>query len=138
MTRAGWPDLPVLLAEIADVVGIDAALRIAEIKGGQAVSVPSRLRPDHWLVRAIGQDKAEALSDHFCSGRSRAQLDIPLGPTGSYLADRRRRAAAVARALADGATASEAARSAGITRRSVQRQKAQRQQARDRDQGNLF
>ena len=138
MTRAGWPDLPALLAEIAEVAGIDAALAIAEAKGGQAVTIPSRLRPDHWLITAIGRERAEQLSDHFCSGRSRAQLDIPLGPTGSYFADRRRRAVAVAQALAAGATASEAARRAGITRRSVHRQKAQKQRQRDRDQGSLF
>ena len=124
MTRAGWPELPALLAEIADVVGIEGALAIAEAKGGQAVSIPSRLRPDHWLIAAVGLDRAELLSEHFCSGRMRAQLDIPLGPTGSYLGDRRRRARAVAQALEEGATASEAARRAGITRRSVHRQKA--------------
>ncbi len=95
MTRPGWPDLPALLAEIAEVVGIEAALSIAEAKGGQAASIPSRLRDDHWLVKAIGRERAETLSEHFCSGRSRAQLDIPLGPTGSYLGDRRRRAAVV-------------------------------------------
>lgn len=138
MTRAGWPDLPALLAEIAEVVGIEAALSIAEVKGGQAASIPSRLRDDHWLVKAIGRERAETLSEHFCSGRSRAQLDIPLGPTGSYLGDRRRRAAVVRQALAEGATANEAARRAGITRRSVHRQKAERQRQLDEDQGKLF
>lgn len=138
MSRAGWPDLPALLAEIADVAGIEAALAIAEAKGGQSASIPSRLRDDHWLVKAVGRERAEQLSEHFCSGRSRAQLDIPLGPSGSYLGERRRRAAAVRQALAEGATANEAARRAGITRRSVQRQKAESQRALDARQGKLF
>lgn len=135
MTRSGWPDLPQLLAEIADVVGIDAALAIAEAKGGQAVSIPSRMADDHWLVRAIGRDKALALSHHFGSGVRRVQLEVPLGPSGSYLADRRRRARLVREALAEGTTANEAARRAGITRRSVHRQKAR---GSDGGQGTLL
>ncbi len=136
MSSAGWPDLPPLLAEIAEVVGIDAALAIAEAKGGQRVTIPGRLSNGHWLVKAIGRDKAEQISAHFVAGSGgRLGLDIPLGPTGSYLAERRRRHRLVTQALADGATTNQAAQRAGITRRSVFRQKTHRHH---KGQGSLF
>lgn len=138
MTREGWPDLPPLLAEFADAIGIEGALAIAEAKGGQLVSISSRMSDDHWLVRLIGREKADHLAKTVLAGR-RMQFDIPRGPTGSYKAQQRRRAQIVAEALAAGATASEAARQAGIARRSVQRQKAGgRRGAGGGPQGSLF
>lgn len=121
MTRASWPDLPPLLAEIAEVAGLDAALAIAEAKGGQEVFIVSRLRPDNWLVQAVGAERAERISAHFCSGRYRQKLAIPFGPKGSYLAERRRTARAMADALSSGASANEMARAAGVTNRSARR-----------------
>lgn len=121
MTRASWPELPALLAEIAEVAGIEAALAVAEAKGGQEVFVVSRLRPDNWLVKAVGQQKAQAISDHFCSGRYRQKLDIPFGPKGSYLAERRRVARALADAQSAGASANQMAKAAGVTNRSARR-----------------
>ncbi|MGO4735959.1 helix-turn-helix domain-containing protein [Bosea sp. 2KB_26] len=136
MTRPGWPDLPPLLAEIAGVAGIEAALAIASAKGGQEVFVVARLRPENWLVQAVGIGKAQALSDHFCSGRSRQKLVIPLGPAGSYLAERRRRARSMAEAAARGASANEIASAAGVTTRTVRRFRASQRD--DGEQGNLF
>lgn len=121
MTRASWPDLPPLLAEIAEVAGLDAALAIAEAKGGQEVFVVSRLRPDNWLVQAVGMEKAGRISTHFCSGRYRQKLAIPFGPKGSYLAERRRTARAMGEALSLGATANQMAKAAGVTNRSARR-----------------
>lgn len=128
MTRASWPDLPPLLAEIAEAAGIDAALAIAEAKGGQEVFIVSRLRPDNWLVVAVGREKAECISAHFCSGRYRQKLNIPFGPKGSYLAERRRRARALTEALSDGATANEMAKAAGVTNRSARRFRTKQRQ----------
>ena len=128
MSRESWSDLPPLLAEIAEVAGIDAALAIAEAKGGQEVFIVSRLRPDNWLVAAVGQEKAERISTHFCSGRYRQKLSIPFGPKGSYLAERRRRARALSEALSDGATANEMAKVAGVTNRSARRFRTKQRQ----------
>jgi len=121
MTRLGWPDLPALLAEIAGVAGIDAALAIAEAKGGQEVFVVARLKPENWLVRAVGLQRAQLLSDHFCSGRSRQKLTIPLGPAGSYNALRQRTAKALGDAASRGASANEMAAAAGVTERTARR-----------------
>lgn len=128
MTRPSWPELPALLAEIAEVAGLEAALAIAEAKGGQQVFVVSRLRPDNWLVKAVGRAKAEAISEHFCSGRYRQKLDIPFGPKGSYLAERRRIARALAEAQSQGASANEMAQAAGVTNRSARRFRAKQRQ----------
>lgn len=128
MTRASWPDLPPLLAEIAEVAGLDAALAIAEAKGGQDVFIVARLRLDNWLAVAVGMEKAERISFHFCSGRSRQKLSIPFGPKGSYLAERRRSARALAEALSSGATANEMAKAAGVTNRSARRFRTKQRQ----------
>lgn len=135
MSRASWPDLPPLLAEIAEVAGIDAALAIAEAKGGQAVIIPTRLRDDHWLVQLVGMEKAEKLCAHFTSGYRRQKLSIPLGPAGSFLQERRRRARVMADAQAGGASANQIAVKAGITERSVRRFRARQ---RDSRQGKLL
>ncbi|TCR70504.1 helix-turn-helix domain-containing protein [Bosea sp. BK604] len=121
MTRLGWPELPALLAEIAEVAGIDAALAIAEAKGGQEVFVVARLTPDNWLVQTVGAGKAQLLSDHFCSGRSRQKLTIPLGPAGSFNAWRQRTARALAEAASRGASANQMAAAAGVTERTARR-----------------
>jgi len=131
MTRPGWPDLPLLLLEIAEVAGISAALAIAEAKGGQEVFIAARLKPDNWLVRAVGMEKARLISDHFCSGRARLKVTVPLGPTGSYLAERRRRAQAMTAAVAAGASANEIARAAGVTNRTARRFRAKHDSSQD-------
>ena len=126
MTRAGWPALPPLLAEIADVAGIEAALAIAEAKGGQEAFIVARLRPDNWLIRAVGAEKARLISDHFCSGRARQKLTIPFGPVGSYHALRQRTAKALEDAASRGESANQMAAKAGVTTRTVHRFRSRR------------
>ncbi|MGO4286871.1 helix-turn-helix domain-containing protein [Bosea sp. TAB14] len=126
MTRASWPELPPLLAEIAEVAGIDAALAIAEAKGGQQVFVVAHLRPDNWLIGAVGIEKARLISDHFCSGRLRQKLTIPLGPVGSYQALRRRTNRALEEAASRGESANQMAATAGVTTRTVHRFRSRR------------
>jgi hypothetical protein len=130
--------LPALLAEIAEVAGIDAALAIAQARGGITARFASRLGPENWLVQAVGMEKAQLLSDHFTSGRGRIEFDIPLGPTGSYKRDMLARAEAMRKALASGQKTTQTARHLGITRRSVQRFKARCTAVKDPDQSDLF
>lgn len=129
--------LPALLAEIAEVAGLEAALAIAAAKGGIPARFCSRLGPENWLVTAIGREKAELLSEHFTSKRGRIEFDIPLGPTGSYKQQQQARAAAMQRAIENGQRTTHTARGIGITRRSVQRFKA-RLAEKDPDQDELF
>lgn len=128
--------LPGILAEIAEIAGLDAALKVAEAKGGTVARVPSRVRAENWLVKAVGMEKAQAIAAHFTSGRG-IDLLIPLGPTGSYKRDMARRAEAYHRALASGANTQQTARLVGVTRRSVERFKG-RLKTSDDNQGDLF
>jgi len=70
--------LPTVLAEIADAAGIDAAIDLARAYGGQTVYVPSRPKPDHWLVDTVGREAAEKICDHYRVRDSGARLLIPL------------------------------------------------------------
>lgn len=126
MNRAAWPDLPELLCEIAEIAGIDAALAIADAKGGQQVFIVAHLRPDNWLIAAVGLAKAKLISDHFCSGRLRQKLTIPLGPAGSYQALRRRTNRALEEAASRGESANQMAANAGVTTRTVHRFRSRR------------
>jgi hypothetical protein len=52
MVDAG--DLPPRLAELAQVIGLPATLRLVEARGGTRIYVPEQATPDHWLVPLIG------------------------------------------------------------------------------------
>ena len=54
--------LPQLLQEVADCLGIEAALTLAKKLGGQRVRVPKSPGPSSPLVRAIGMEIATALA----------------------------------------------------------------------------
>lgn len=128
--------LPGILGEIADVAGLDAALAVAQTKGGTVARIAAKLSDENWLVKAVGIENAQRISAHFTAGRG-IDLLIPLGPTGSFKRDQARRAEAYTRALASGRNVQETARIVGVTRRSVERFRA-RPRDDDPDQGNLF
>ncbi|PZA12447.1 hypothetical protein DNX69_10750 [Rhodopseudomonas palustris] len=134
--------LPDLLATIAEVAGLDAALQIADAYGGTRKQVPAHL-PDgsHWLTDCVGRQAAEKICDHFRQGTAGggfggAYLTIPLGPAGAVAAARRR----MAKALADGKSASEAARIAGMTERTAYRARSRARKGGgwDDNQSELF
>lgn len=129
--------LPGLLAEIAEIAGLEAALKVAEAKGGNVARFASRLTPENWLVKAVGMEVAQKISAEITSGRG-IDLLVPLGPTGSYKRDMQRRAGAYHQALANGAKISQIARQVGVTRRSVERFRAKLRDADNDDQGSLF
>lgn len=120
--------LPPLLAEIAGVVGLDAALRLAEKKGGGRITVPARAPDGHWLVELLGREAADKLCDHYREvgpegvGRGR-NLDLPVGPAGTLVAAQRDARRRVLAAIEGGMSAEEAARQAGVTRRTAYRAK---------------
>jgi len=63
-------DLPPALREIADAVGLEAALRLIECWGGVRIYLPGpdRLTDDHILARGLGRPAAEQLCRHFGAG----------------------------------------------------------------------
>lgn len=135
--RHSW--LPELLAEIAEAAGLDAALKLAEAFGGVRKRFPAQVPSGrHWLTDCVGRKAAELICDHFRQGSASGGFRgvyvlIPRGPTGAVANARRR----MNQALADGKSASEAARIAGMTERTAYRARAKSRRQDDK-QGNLF
>lgn len=127
--------LPGLLAEIEEIAGLAAALKVADVKGGGRAYIPARLKADHWLVVALGWETAELIAHHFTSGRGSVELDIPLGPAGTVAKAR----ANIARMIDRGGVSSdEIARATGMSRRTVLRKKAKIRRDEDDKQADLF
>ncbi len=57
--------LPPQLADIAGVIGLEAALRIAKLKGGARCYIPARAGEDHWLTSIVGRETANRLCAHY-------------------------------------------------------------------------
>jgi hypothetical protein len=135
--------LPALLQEIADAVeaatgdrkaALAAALTLAEVRGGTRVYIPVRPGPDHWLVQAVGPAAAAAIASHFATDKG-AELELPVGPSGSFVSERRRRARLYAESASGNLSADAAAQRAGVTRRMVQYARAKMRQAKGQQRG---
>lgn len=74
-----FEEFPPLLAEIADVIGVDAALRLSEVKGGRGVYIPAHAAPDHWLSKLIRHDLTNALCEYFRVGNGSDQRGFTQG-----------------------------------------------------------
>jgi hypothetical protein len=68
-------DLPPRAAELAEVIGLAATLRLVEGWGGlrQYVPAPAHLHADHPLVRQLGREAARRLAEHY----AREKIDVP-------------------------------------------------------------
>lgn len=111
--------LPPILQEIAEVISLDAAIKLAEAKGGQRIAIPTKLRDDHWLIDVLGSDDAIALCGYFANG-TRVHMDVPFGPTS----DAARREAMIAKLIKEGKSANEIAQACRFTRRTAFAKKA--------------
>ena len=129
--------LPGVLGEIAEIAGLEAALAVAEKVGGSRAYIARRPGADHWLVQAVGTEAAAKIADYFTTGRTGAEILFPVGPRGSYNAEKRRRARKLAELTARGLPTDQVARQAGITRRGVQLFKARQRERGDDPQGDL-
>ena len=97
-TPAAMPDapdvswLPETLAEIAEVIGVEAALRIGQLKGGADCYIPAGVTDDHWLTKLIGREAAQKLCAHYrvipASGQGQG-VTLRLARGGLALARRR-------------------------------------------------
>lgn len=121
--------LPPTLADIAELAGLDVALRLAEARGGERISVPDFVADDHWLSRLVGRDAALKLSRRY----GRTTVEIPRGPTTNNAQMARK----VREMIDAGATSNEIARATGVVFRTVQRHRARARNTRP-DQGSLF
>lgn len=109
-------DLPRLLADIAGVAGRAAALRLAGEFGGAELYIPRRMEPDHPVVRAVGGEAADWLSEWYGGG----YVLVPLGPATTY----RRQRGRIRELIAAGLPNSQIARRLKCHVRTVQRERS--------------
>ena len=101
-------DLPDSVQYLASVIGLEAALRVVEERGGITLCVPLNPGRDHWLADLIGWPALQALSAHYGG----EEVEIP----------RCKQALRNARALEcfnTGMSEAETARALGMTERSI-------------------
>lgn len=110
--------LPEMLRELVDLVGLAATMRLVEAKGGQQVFIPNKVTPEHWLSQIVGFENAEIISAYFTH---EVGIHIILPKADAF--HRSKRLALVAKMVDAGASSNAIAAAANITRRHVFRQK---------------
>jgi len=104
-------DLPDSLAELVELLGEHAVLKLMDSWGGVRLYVPQKMTPDHVIARVIGFASARRLSARF----PLEFLEVPRGAD----ALRRARNRGIVRAHAEGLSASRLARKHRLTERQV-------------------
>jgi DNA-binding NarL/FixJ family response regulator len=114
--------LPDLLEEVANAIGVEAALKLAADKGGTEVYIPSNPNPQHWLSLLLGHENAVAMATALVSARTGLKLVVPLGPSRDQVTRWRRMHLMIDK----GHSAREIARACGVHMRTVKRHRMQR------------
>lgn len=104
-------DLPDSLRELAELLGLGAAMTLVERWGGVRLHIPTCPRDDHPLVLHLGETAAEKLAHYYGGDR----ITVPRG-RGLMRAVRD---SAIRRLHDKGASASELALEFGLTERQV-------------------
>ena len=113
--------LPDQLQDISNVIGLRDALKLAAAKGGQRISIPGKLKEDHWLSQLLGFEVAQKLCQHITNG-SRIAIEMPRGPTSSSA----KRNSEIFDMLDAGRAVNDIASAFGVSRRWVLLLKSQR------------
>lgn len=114
MNAPAHPPLTGKLAEIADVAGVAAALKLVREMGGRELKLSAI--PGGKLARIVGDEAAAAIVEAFGRGE---KLTVPM----AHLRGARGRREALTRMMAAGATVTEAAEAADVHERTVRRAK---------------
>lgn len=122
--------LPLVIAEIAEVAGVEAAWAMSQAFGGQTIYIPRESSPGHWLTELIGIEAATKICKHYRAGNAGVQVLIPLAK--NHAAKQR-----LIKALEAGMSATQAASVAGMHERTAFRTRKKLGEKDDR-QGKLF
>lgn len=87
MSLNSFEGLPSPLDALAELIGLEPTLLLADKVGGTRVFFPARVDGSHWLAEMVGLEFANLICDHFrtlsAEGRERgAEIILPRGPTG--------------------------------------------------------
>lgn len=130
MNEPRFAELPIVMAEIAEVAGLSAAWEIVRAMGGREVYIPAKVPADHWLVELVGIAAAEKICSHYAMNGSGHRLLIPMAKQAVQ-------SQRMVKALESGMSAPDAASAAGMHVRTAYRYRG-RMKKTDKDQGNLF
>lgn len=122
--------LPESILELIDVIGLPAALRIVEARGGIRLCVPKTAAPDHWLAQAIGMTAFERLVAYY-EGE-----EIEVAKCAAAM--QRLREREIDAAAREGETNTTLARRYGYTERGIRKLRRRVEAQRDDDQPDLF
>lgn len=103
--------LPDSMADLVDIIGLPAVLKLMKTFGGTELWVPEKLSHAHNLVTAIGPEAAQTL----CEYMARERLKVPRGAEIT----REIRNRAIRRERREGAKLAELALCYGLTDRQV-------------------
>jgi hypothetical protein len=103
------------IEQLAEIIDLDAAVRLCRTVGGVSWYIPNKASPDHRFVEIIGQEAWSKL----CAVFGGTELTLPRGD----LAYRRRRALELIKAV--GMSARQIAIDSGTTERHVRRLRAE-------------
>ena len=120
--------LPASLQAIADIVGVPAALKVAERWGGTRLYIPEQPAEDHDLSILIGIEAARALGEAYAGER----IEIPKADCWG----RALKHQLILDARANGQSQAQVARAHGYTERHVRN--IERGLEEDDNQGALF
>lgn len=129
MKVAFKPYLPGVLALIAQEIGPDCAIALAQARGGRSLWIPKTPGPDHAVVGIVGLRDAVALSRLLGGGN----VLIPCGNIGGAAGRRAR----IERLLAEGVPHGQIAAEVDVHIRTVERAAAALRRARD-EEPSLF
>lgn len=122
--------LPLVIAEIAEVAGTEAAWAISQAYGGRTIYIPREATSSHWLTELVGIEAATKICKHYRAGNAGLQLLIPLAK--NHAAKQR-----LIKALEAGMSATQAASVAGMHERTAFRTRKKLAEEDDR-QWKLF
>lgn len=123
-----FDDLPRSLADLADSLGLPVALALIDHFGGQDVKFPKNPRPDHPVIKALGESDGRAVCRYMAGGA----MYVPKSTGGRW----RRVQEMAAKGMGQG----EVARLLGLSQRHVRRlaNEGPRTAPRDPRQPSLF
>jgi len=116
--------LPGTLGEIEEAAGRDAALTLAQLRGGEPVYFPPKPNADHWLSQLLGHGKAQAICHKLTDGFAGRRIDMPQGEFSAYRKESNSRYTLMDELISQGRSELDIARATGYTTRCVRRRVA--------------